>query len=99
MTVTSLVDARMLGLAKRMSLDTGLPRQPDTVTPAQLHRVRLADHNTMVAQRGDTGPAVLLVHALGLDLRMWEPVMDALAVGRRVFAYDVRGHGTAAGSP
>jgi 3-oxoadipate enol-lactonase len=88
-----------------MSLDTGFPRQLDTVTmvdahpPAQLHRVRLADHETVVAQRGDSGPAVLLVHALGLDRQMWEPVMDALAVGRRVFAYDVRGHGAAAGSP
>ena len=66
---------------------------------AQLHRIRLADHDTVVAQRGDTGPAVLLVHALGLDWRMWRPVMDALAQGRRVFAYDVRGHGIAAGSP
>ena len=105
MTVTSLADARVRGLAKRLSLDIGFPRQLDTVTmvdaqpPAQVHRVRLADHDTVVAQRGNTGPAVLLVHALGLDRRMWEPVMDALAVGRRVFAYDVRGHGDAAGSP
>jgi 3-oxoadipate enol-lactonase len=61
--------------------------------------IRLADHDTVVAQRGSTGPAVLLVHALGLDWRMWEPVLDTLADGRRVFAYDVRGHGAAAGSP
>jgi 3-oxoadipate enol-lactonase len=105
MTVTSLADVRRLGLAKLMSLDNGFPRQLDAVTmvdthpPAQLHRVRLADHDTVVAQRGDSGPAVLLVHALGLDRQMWEPVMDALAIGRRVFAYDVRGHGVAAGSP
>ncbi|GAA3438134.1 alpha/beta fold hydrolase [Kutzneria kofuensis] len=103
MTVTSLADARMRGLATWMSLDTGFPRQLDTTTVVddqpQLHRVRLADHDTVVAQRGDSGPAVLLVHALGLDWQMWEPVMDSLAVGRRVFAYDVRGHGMAAGSP
>jgi 3-oxoadipate enol-lactonase len=99
MTVTSLADVRMLGLAKRMSLDTGFPSRLDDHPPAQLHRVRLADHDTVVAQRGDAGPAVLLVHALGLDHQMWEPVMDALAVGRRVFAYDVRGHGAAVGSP
>jgi len=42
---------------------------------------------------------VVLLHALGLDWRMWEEVMPALSVGRRVFAYDVRGHGWATGSP
>jgi 3-oxoadipate enol-lactonase len=42
---------------------------------------------------------VLLVHALGLDWRMWAPVMDTLADSRRVFAYDVRGHGIAVGAP
>lgn len=99
MIVSSLTETR---LAERPSLDTG---RLDTVTavdaqpPARIHRVRLADHDTVVAQRGDTGPAVLLVHALGLDWRMWEPVMDTLARGRRVFAYDVRGHGVAVGSP
>jgi 3-oxoadipate enol-lactonase len=30
---------------------------------------------------------------------MWEPVMPALAQGRRVYAYDIRGHDSAAGSP
>jgi 3-oxoadipate enol-lactonase len=69
------------------------------MTSIDLRRLRLADHDTIVAQRGDAGPAVLLVHALGLDWRMWEPVMDALADGRRVYAYDIRGHGTAVGSP
>jgi 3-oxoadipate enol-lactonase len=43
---------------------------------------------------------VLLVHALGLDWRMWEPLMAPLAgAGRRVYAYDLRGHGWAAGAP
>lgn len=62
-------------------------------------RVRLSDHETVVAEFGDSGPAVLLVHALGLDHRMWERVVPTLAAGRRVFAYDLRGHGSAAGSP
>lgn len=70
-----------------------------SLAEARLRQVRLADHGTVVAQRGDTGPAVLLVHALGLDWRMWEPVMATLARSRRVFAYDVRGHGAAKGSP
>jgi len=67
--------------------------------PAAMRRIRLADHETVVAQMGDAGPAVILAHALGLDWRMWEPVMGQLAEGRRVFAYDIRGHGWAAGAP
>ena len=98
--MTLLAEARVHGLAQRLSLDLGWPRRLDTVpAPAHTHRVRLTDHDTVVVQRGDTGPAVLLVHALGMDWRMWEPVMDALAHGRRVFAYDVRGHGAAVGAP
>jgi 3-oxoadipate enol-lactonase len=71
----------------------GIPRPPS------LRPVDLRDHETVVAQAGEEGPAVLLSHALGLDWRMWEPVMPALAAGRRVYAYDIRGHGSAAGSP
>jgi 3-oxoadipate enol-lactonase len=67
--------------------------------PAATRRIRLADHETVVAQMGDAGPAVVLVHALGLNWRMWEPVLGQLSEGRRVFAYDIRGHGWAAGAP
>ncbi len=59
----------------------------------------LADHRTGLLQRGTIGPPVVLLHSLGLDKYMWEPIVDELAVGRRVFAYDLRGHGEAAGSP
>jgi 3-oxoadipate enol-lactonase len=71
----------------------GVPAQP------QLHRVQLDDHETLVAQKGEQGPAVILSHSLGVDWRMWEPVMERLSHGRRVFAYDFRGHGWAAGAP
>jgi 3-oxoadipate enol-lactonase len=30
---------------------------------------------------------------------MWDLVMPGLSTGRRVFAYDIRGHGSAAGAP
>jgi 3-oxoadipate enol-lactonase len=62
-------------------------------------RISLSDHDTVVSQYGDRGPAVVLAHSLGVDWRMWEPVMAPLAVGRRVFAYDLRGHGEAATAP
>jgi 3-oxoadipate enol-lactonase len=82
-----------LAVLDEVLTEAGLPR------PASLHRVQLADHETVVAQFGETGPAVVLLHALGLDWRMWEAVMPRLAAGRRVFAYDIRGHGWAQGSP
>lgn len=59
----------------------------------------LSDHTTQLAQVGDSGPAVVLLHALGLTWHMWEPVIRQLAAGRRVFAYDLRGHGHAADAP
>jgi 3-oxoadipate enol-lactonase len=82
-----------LTIIDQVVTEAGLPR------PAALRRVRLGGHETEVAERGETGPAVLLVHALGLDRRMWDPVLAGLSAGRRVFAYDVRGHGRAAGYP
>lgn len=104
--------AELLALAEHVSLYAGFPRAINALTvidevlaeagiarPSVLHRVQLRDHETVVAQRGGSGPAVLLVHALGLDHRMWEPVMEQLSDGRRVYAYDLRGHGAAAGSP
>lgn len=79
-------------------IDEVLAEAQAPATPA-LRPLHLADHDTTVAQAGLTGPPVLLVHALGLDWRMWEPVIDQLAQGRRVYAYDVRGHGSASEAP
>ena len=39
------------------------------------------------------GEAVVLVHAIGCDVRMWEELGAALAHGYRVVCIDVRGHG------
>jgi 3-oxoadipate enol-lactonase len=82
-----------LAVVDQVLADAGVPR------PAEVRRVALADHETLVARRGEEGPAVVLVHALGLDWRMWEPVMPRLSAGRQVYAYDIRGHGEAAEAP
>ena len=37
------------------------------------------------------GPAVVLVHGFGLDLRMWDAQVGQLAEGFRVVRYDCRG--------
>jgi len=104
--------AELRALAEHITVYAGFPRGLNALTiideiltdagvpqPPVLHRVALADHETVVAQRGDSGPAVVLIHALGLEWQMWDEVMTALSAGRRVFAYDIRGHGAASGSP
>jgi 3-oxoadipate enol-lactonase len=107
-----IAPSELLALSEHVALYAGFPRALNALNvidavltehgherPAALRRLRVRDHETVVAQRGEAGPAVVLIHALGLDWRMWDEVMVSLASGRRVFAYDVRSHGAAAGSP
>lgn len=107
-----ITPTELRAIATHVSVYAGFPRALNALTviddvlagvgeppAAALHHVVLDDHATTVAQVGAAGEPVLLVHALGLDWRMWEPVMDRLAVGRRVFAHDLRGHGSAAEAP
>jgi 3-oxoadipate enol-lactonase len=104
--------SELRALCEHVALYAGFPRALNALAvidqvlagaaippPPAMRQIRLADHDTVVAQTGNAGPAVILVHALGLDWRMWEPVMAQLSAGRRVFAYDIRGHGQAAGAP
>src|SRR5438132_10100340 len=39
------------------------------------------------------GPTIVLAHALGCDLSMWDEVAQQLAKGFTVLRYDQRGHG------
>ncbi len=49
---------------------------------------------TYYVQHGETGPAVILVHGVGLDHRMWDEHAARLAgAGQRVVRYDLLGHG------
>jgi 3-oxoadipate enol-lactonase len=47
----------------------------------------------LYVEEAGEGPAVVLVHAGGLDGRMWEPIAGALAPRHRVVVYDMRGFG------
>ncbi|HML83237.1 MAG TPA: alpha/beta fold hydrolase [Thiomonas arsenitoxydans] len=62
-------------------------------------RVRVGDHEVDLVDTGGELPPVILLHALGLDHRMWRDVIPILARTNRVIAYDLRGHGRAALAP
>ena len=48
----------------------------------------------LVYEVAGEGPAVVLVHGFGLDLRMWDPQVEPLAARFRVVRYDCRGFGS-----
>lgn len=51
-------------------------------------------------QTGPTdGPALVLAHALGLDLSLWDRVIPLLPASLRIVRYDLRGHGASACPP
>src|SRR6185503_8244507 len=41
----------------------------------------------------DDRPVLMLSHALGLDLAMWDAQASALSAHLKIVRYDVRGHG------
>jgi pimeloyl-ACP methyl ester carboxylesterase len=45
---------------------------------------------------GQDAPAVVLLHGLTFDRRMWDPVLAALPAGQRAIAFDLPGHGGSA---
>ena len=67
---------------------TGAPADAGTTRVLCLPGARLAYQVT-----GD-GPAVLLVHGFGLDMRMWDDQMEHLAARYQVIRYDCRGFGS-----
>ncbi len=74
-------------------------REHGCAEPVPTGMIGLSDHRTQVARMGESGPPVVLLHALGLSWHMWAPIMEPLARGRRLLAYDLRGHGAAAEAP
>ncbi|RZT38541.1 3-oxoadipate enol-lactonase [Cupriavidus agavae] len=62
---------------------------PDTV----LQRIQAGDIGLQIAIDGRDGPWVVLVHALGANLSMWDETARHLAPRYRVLRIDLRGHG------
>lgn len=54
--------------------------------------ILLDRHGTAYTERG-SGPAVLLIHGVGLSHRIWSQISPLIATGRRVIALDMLGHG------
>lgn len=102
----------LVAIAEHMSVYAGYPRAlnllrevgeavraADGPLAMTTCRMTLDDHQTRVFDSANDKPAVILVHALGLDHRMWREVIPLIAEKFRVIAYDLRGHGAAAGAP
>ena len=45
------------------------------------------------------GAPLVLIHGVGIDLEIWEPLAPRLQPGRRLIRYDMRGHGLSAKPP
>jgi pimeloyl-ACP methyl ester carboxylesterase len=66
------------------------------VTPGQVGDIVI--DGTRVRATGAGAPLVL-IHGVGLDLEMWEPLVLHLQARRRLIRYDMRGHGASAKPP
>lgn len=53
----------------------------------------IANGITQFYRRIGQGPPLVLIHALGLDHRLWDEQVPLLSSAFEVIAYDVRGHG------
>jgi 3-oxoadipate enol-lactonase len=56
-------------------------------------------HHVVAGRSEPTAPVLLLVHPIGADLEVWEPLLPALLPRFRVVRYDQRGHGRTAAVP
>lgn len=65
------------------ALDYGMP----------LERVALGELELAVHARGAGGPAIVLLHGLGSDLRVWSSNLAALSERAQVLALDLPGYG------
>jgi 3-oxoadipate enol-lactonase len=85
-----------------------LLREEGLLPPAQslMPDSRVSMHHTfsrpqlrVAVQGADEGVPVVLSHALGLDLRMWDALAASLAAQHPVLRHDHRGHGGSAVPP
>ncbi|WP_423195174.1 MULTISPECIES: 3-oxoadipate enol-lactonase [unclassified Cupriavidus] len=66
---------------------------PHGSAPEATRRVHVGDIELQVRIDGNDGPWVILVHALGANLTLWDDTARHLAARYRVVRFDLRGHG------
>jgi 3-oxoadipate enol-lactonase len=113
-TQAGATDEEILDVINLASVYVGFPRAVNATRAIQKYLVQarearlpnvkesivsLGDHDTTVWDNGGEGVPILLVHALSMDHNYWREIYPKLASGRRVVAYDLRGHGRARGAP
>jgi pimeloyl-ACP methyl ester carboxylesterase len=77
-----------------MTVDEVRPGAPAGARPAGRVTAVLARPGArLVYEVTGDGPAVVLIHGFGLDMRMWDPQVEPLAARFRVVRYDCRGFG------
>lgn len=77
----------------------GLLPEPAPLTPGprvQMHHTFSQPQLQVVLQGTDSGLPIVLSHALGLDLHMWDGLAAELGKSHPVLRYDHRGHGGSA---
>lgn len=55
--------------------------------------------NSTFARVDGDGPPLVLIHGVGLDHAMWDPVVGVLAQKHRILRYDILGHGSSDDPP
>ena len=55
--------------------------------------------NPTLGRVAGAGPPLVLIHGVGLDHTMWDPVVEVLAQKHRVLRYDLLGHGSSDDPP
>jgi pimeloyl-ACP methyl ester carboxylesterase len=86
-TVMTVDEAKLGNLTSLLSGPAGTRLAGGTTAVLARPGARLAYQVT------GEGPAVVLVHGFGLDMRMWDPQVEPLAAQFRVVRYDCRGFG------
>ncbi|MGQ3673956.1 alpha/beta fold hydrolase [Xanthobacter sp. TB0139] len=106
-----LVPEEIIASVEQVSVYAGYPRALTMLRIARevmqekgekLHVAEIfpmRDHDTRLFDSGGDKPPLMLLHALGLDWRMWSRVIPLLTPHFRVIAYDLRGFGGAAFAP
>lgn len=77
----------------------GLLPEPAPLTPGprvQMHHTFSQPQLQVALQGADSGLPIVLSHALGLDLHMWDGLAAELGKSHPVLRYDHRGHGGSA---